>query len=180
MCNVTGHRTAVFRAVRGSEGRENGRIRAGEARGWYGPCALRGGTPNPERDVEDEKPDGTPDERREDTTGPAAVREEDVHPYVPLLQVARLFRFAAKVVAVALVFEVIAGISLEGSYALLPLIAEVIRGIILAAVLWGVGDLTTLLVGVGGDARAARVLLGRISARTGPAGEESRRPPAGA
>jgi hypothetical protein len=134
----------------------------------------RGGhSSDPERDVEDE----SSDERR-GALGPAAVREEDIHPYVPLLQVARLFKFASKVVMVALVFEVIAGIVLEGSYALFPLIAEVIRGIILAAVLWGVGDLTMLLVGVGGDARAARVLLGRISARTG-AGEERRRPPPG-
>ncbi len=114
-------------------------------------------------------------EERRGSLGPAAVREEDVQPYVPLLHVARLFKFASKVVVVALVFEAAAGVALEGSYALLPLLAEIVRGIILAAVLWGMGDLTMLLVGVGGDARAARVLLGRLSAR-GAAGER-RRPP---
>ena len=43
--------------------------------------------------------------------------------------------------------------------------AEVIRGIVLAAILWGAGDLTVLLIDVGHDVRAARVLLGRLSAR---------------
>jgi hypothetical protein len=69
------------------------------------------------------------------------------------------------VVVVALTAEVIAGIALEGMGAILPLFAEVIRGVVLAAILWGVGDLTVLFIDVGHDVRAARVLLGRLSAR---------------
>ncbi len=69
------------------------------------------------------------------------------------------------VVVVALTAEVIAGVALEGADAIFPLFAEVIRGIVLAAILWGAGDLTILLIDVGHDVRAARVLLGRISAR---------------
>jgi hypothetical protein len=42
----------------------------------------------------------------------------------------------------------------------------VIRGIVLAAILWGAGDLTLLLIDVGHDVRAARVLLGRLTARS--------------
>jgi hypothetical protein len=96
---------------------------------------------------------------------PGAIRAEDIEPYFALQYVARLFKIAAMVVVVALTAEVIAGIALEGAGAILPLFAEVIRGIVLAAILWGVGDLTVLFIDVGHDVRAARVLLGRLSAR---------------
>lgn len=96
---------------------------------------------------------------------PGAIRAEDTEPYLALQYVARLFKIAAMVVVVALVAEVVAGIILEGAGAILPLMAEVIRGVVLASILWGAGDLTLLLIDVGHDVRAARVLLGRISAR---------------
>lgn len=98
---------------------------------------------------------------------PGAIRAEDTEPYLALQYVARLFKIAAMVVVVALTAEIVAGIALEGTSAILPLMAEVIRGIVLAAILWGAGDLTVLMIDVGHDVRAARVLLGRISARTG-------------
>lgn len=108
---------------------------------------------------------------------PGAIRAEDIEPYFALQYVARLFKIAAMVVVVALTAEVVTGIALEGLEALLPLFAEVIRGVVLAAILWGVGDLTVLFIDVGHDVRAARVLLGRLSARialeqTTPTGEE--------
>ena len=96
---------------------------------------------------------------------PGAIRAEDTEPYIALQYVARLFKIAAMVVVVALIAEVIAGVALEGAGAIFPLFAEVIRGIVLAAILWGAGDLTILLIDVGHDVRAARVLLGRLSAR---------------
>ncbi|MEX0912812.1 MAG: hypothetical protein WD737_13625 [Gemmatimonadota bacterium] len=104
------------------------------------------------------------DERDQPHTG--AIRAEDIEPYFALQYVARLFKIAAMVVIVALTAEVIAGIALEGAGAILPLFAEVIRGIVLAAILWGVGDLTVLFIDVGHDVRASRVLLGRLSARS--------------
>jgi hypothetical protein len=107
---------------------------------------------------------------------PGAIRAEDTEPYLALQYVARLFKIAAMVVVVALTAEVVAGVALEGTGAILPLMAEVIRGVVLAAILWGAGDLTMLLIDVGHDVRAARVLLGRISARntdgTNPTGED--------
>jgi hypothetical protein len=107
---------------------------------------------------------------------PGAIRAEDTEPYLALQYVARLFKIAAMVVVVALTAEVVAGVALEGTGAILPLLAEVIRGVVLAAILWGAGDLTMLLIDVGHDVRAARVLLGRISARnsdgTNPSGED--------
>jgi hypothetical protein len=53
----------------------------------------------------------------------------------------------------------------EGLGAGFNLFAEVIQGGVLAAMLWGAGDLTLLFIDVGHDVRAARVLLGRMSAR---------------
>ncbi|HET8655207.1 MAG TPA: hypothetical protein VFL93_06810 [Longimicrobiaceae bacterium] len=108
-------------------------------------------------------PPGTANERA--PRNPGAIRAEDTEPYLALQYVARLFKIAAIVVIVALTAEVIAGVAMEGMGALFPLFAEVIKGIVLAAILWGAGDLTILMIDVGHDVRAARVLLGRISAR---------------
>lgn len=106
------------------------------------------------------------DDQRARANMPGAIRAEDTEPYLALQYVARLFKVAAMVVVVALVAEIVAGVVLEGAGALLPLMAEVIRGVVLASILWGAGDLTLLLIDVGHDVRAARVLLGRISVRT--------------
>jgi hypothetical protein len=98
---------------------------------------------------------------------PGAIRADDTEPYVALQYVARLFKIVAMVVIVALTAEVVMGVVYEGTGALLPLIAEVVKGGVLAAILWGVSDLTLLFIDVGHDVRAARVLLGRLSARAG-------------
>jgi len=98
---------------------------------------------------------------------PSAVRAEDTEPYVGLQYVARLFKIVAMVVIVALTAEIVAALVMEGPSALLPLILEILQGAVLAAVLWGASDLTLLLIDVGHDVRAARVLLGRMSARVG-------------
>lgn len=113
----------------------------------------------------------TEDERAR--RNPGAVRAEDTEPYIALQYVARLFKIAALVVVVALAAEIVAGLALEGAGALLPLIDELIRGVVLAAILWGAGDLTMLLIDVGHDVRAARVLLGRLSARTADEKDDS-------
>ena len=130
-----------------------------------GPEVTRSTPPGGELPEADE---GSDEERFGDDRNmrdPGAIRAEDTEPYLALQYVARLFKIAAMVVVVALTAEVIAGVALEGAGALFPLFAEVIRGIVLAAILWGAGDLTVLLIDVGHDVRAARVLLGRLSAR---------------
>lgn len=122
------------------------------------------GVPAGERVVDrDEQFDGDEPPRRDGSS----IRAEDTEPYVALQYVARLFKIVAMVVVVALTAEVVAGVLLEGGDALMSLSFEVIRGIVLAAILWGAGDLTLLLIDVGHDVRAARVLLGRMSARGG-------------
>ena len=115
---------------------------------------------------EDVDGDWTGDERG--APDPFAIRAEDTEPYFGLQYIARLFKIAAMVVIVALTAEIVAGVALEGVSAILPLLAELIRGVVLAAILWGAGDLTLLLIDVGHDVRAARVLLGRLSARAAP------------
>jgi hypothetical protein len=124
------------------------------------PPAARVAEPPPPVEAD---PEAEGDDRA--SRDPGAIRAEDTEPYLALQYVARLFKIAAMVVVVALTAEVVAGVLLEGTGAILPLLAEVIRGVVLAAILWGAGDLTMLLIDVGHDVRAARVLLGRISAR---------------
>jgi hypothetical protein len=98
---------------------------------------------------------------------PGMIRAEDTEPYIGLQYVARLFKIVAMIVIVAIIAEVVAGLVYEGAGAAFNLLAEVIQGGVLAAMLWGAGDLTLLFIDVGHDVRAARVLLGRMSARMG-------------
>jgi hypothetical protein len=124
-----------------------------------------------------EEPATDHDPDRETRRDPSSVRAEDTEPYIGLQYIARLFKIVAMIVIVALVAEVVAGIVQEGSGALLNLVAEVIQGGVLAAMLWGVGDLTLLFIDVGHDVRAARVLLGRMSARQAADGFDGGRRP---
>ena len=103
---------------------------------------------------------------------PGAIRAEDTEPYIGLQYIARLFKIVAMIVLVAIIAEVVAGLMFEASSETpawpelaLNLLAEVIQGGVLSAMLWGAGDLTLLLIDVGHDMRAARVLLGRMAAR---------------
>ncbi|HEX6937861.1 MAG TPA: hypothetical protein VF158_00505 [Longimicrobiales bacterium] len=97
------------------------------------------------------------------------VRKSDIEPYTALRWVASLFKAAAVFLAVAVVAEFIAGLRLDGWAALPVLLGEVARTAVLAVVLWGGGDLVRLLVDVGHDVRAERILLARLLNRT-PAG----------
>jgi hypothetical protein len=110
--------------------------------------------------------DGDGDDRvRQQRWDPGAVRAEDTEPYIALQYVARLFKIVALVVLFAIGIEILVGLYYEGAGAWLALIVEVVKGGVLAAILWGVSDLTLLFIDVGHDVRAARVLLGRLSAR---------------
>jgi len=121
-----------------------------------------------ELDRKDEARDEKPQRRDKATFArrdASAIREEDTEPYTALQYVAVLFKVAALVVVVALTAEIVAGIALEGTAAIFPLLGAAIRGVVLAAILWGAGDLVLLFIDVGHDVRAERVLLGRLSAR---------------
>ncbi|HET7233367.1 MAG TPA: hypothetical protein VFJ16_25370 [Longimicrobium sp.] len=125
------------------------------------------GAPVPKRPVDDSWQDDEASRIARMRRDPSAIRTEDTEPYVGLQYVARLFKIVAMVVIVALTAEIVAAVVMEGLDALLPLFLELLQGAVLAAVLWGASDLTLLFIDVGHDVRAARVLLGRMSARAG-------------
>ena len=98
-------------------------------------------------------------------TAPGSIRAEDTEPYVGLQYIARLFKIVSFLVMIAMVLEIVLGVTADGIGALLPLLAEVVQAGVLAAILWGSADVVLLLIDLGHDVRASRVLLGRISAR---------------
>lgn len=89
------------------------------------------------------------------------VRASDIEPYTGLRYLSKLFRFMAIILVVLLLAEVVTGITAQGAMAIPTLLGEASRLIVLAGVLWGTGDLALLLVDVGHDVRAARILLAR-------------------
>jgi hypothetical protein len=95
-----------------------------------------------------------------------AIRSSDLEPYTGLRWVATLFKAAAVFIFVALAAEFVAGLRLTGAAALPGLLAETARTAVLAVVLWGGGDLVRLLVDMGHDLRAQRVLMVRLLSRT--------------
>jgi len=92
------------------------------------------------------------------------VRTADIEPYTGLRYLSKLFRMIAVVLVLLLIAEVVTGLITQGTDSLSTLLAEVSRLIVLAGLLWGVGDLAILLIDVGHDVRAARILIGRQTA----------------
>lgn len=91
------------------------------------------------------------------------VRDEDLEPYVTLRYIARLFKILAVLMVVMLIGEVITGFVTEGTGALMTLIGEATKLLVIAGLMWGGGDITVLLIDAGHDLRVARILLGRIN-----------------
>jgi hypothetical protein len=102
-----------------------------------------------------------------------SVRKTDVDPYTALKWVGTLFKSAAVFLAVAVVGEFVAGLRFEGFRAMPILMGELARTTVFAVVMWGAGDLTRLLITVGNDIRAERILLARLVDRTPSLGPET-------
>lgn len=117
-------------------------------------------------------------EAREAAHRPGAVRAGDVEPYTALRWVGTLFKAAAIFLGVAIVAEFIAGLRFQGLSAMPVLLGELARTVVFAIVLWGGGDLVRLLIDIGHDLRAERILLGRLSTRI-PASRRTREGGAG-
>jgi hypothetical protein len=96
------------------------------------------------------------------------VRASDIEPYTGLRYLSKLFRFMAVILVLLLVAEVATGLYTQGSSAIPTLLGEASRLIVLAGVLWGTGDLAHLLIDVGHDVRAARILVARQVHKTAP------------
>jgi hypothetical protein len=95
-----------------------------------------------------------------------SVRQSDIEPYTALKWLGTLFKAAAIFLAVAILGEFIAGLRFQGSAALPELLGNLARTTVMAVVLWGGGDLVKLLIQLGNDVRAERILLSRLVHRT--------------
>jgi hypothetical protein len=95
-----------------------------------------------------------------------AVRQSDIEPYTALRWLGTLFKSAAVFLLIAIIGEFIAGLRFDGMAALPTLLGELARTVVFAVVMWGVGDLVRLLITVGNDIRAERILLARLVFRT--------------
>jgi hypothetical protein len=93
-------------------------------------------------------------------------RQTDLEPYTALRWVGTLFKAAAIFLAVAIVGEFVAGLRTYGMATLPALLGELAKTIVLALVLWGGGDLVRLVIQLGHDIRAERILLARLVHRT--------------
>jgi hypothetical protein len=93
------------------------------------------------------------------------LRASDIEPYTGLRYLSKLFRFMAVVLLLVLVAEVATGLYTQGTASIPTLLGEASRLVVLAGVLWGTGDLAHLLIDVGHDVRAGRILMARGAGR---------------
>jgi len=91
------------------------------------------------------------------------IRATDIEPYTGLRYLSKLFRFMAVILLLLLVAEIVTGVYTQGAASVPTLLGEASRLIVLAGVLWGTGDLAHLIIDVGHDVRAARILMARVS-----------------
>jgi hypothetical protein len=89
------------------------------------------------------------------------IRQSDLEPYVGLRYLSKLFKLMGVILIILLLAETVTGFIQQGSAAIATLLGEASRLIVLGGLLWGVGDLAILLIDVGHDVRAARILLAR-------------------
>ena len=106
------------------------------------------------------------DEHRHSTKGAKTdpsmpIRQEDLEPYTGLGYLSKLFKVMAIILLLLLVSEIVTGFMAQGTDAIPTLLGEISRLVVLSGLLWGSGDLALLLIDVGHDVRATRILLGR-------------------
>ena len=115
-------------------------------------------------------------ENRVPVEGAEGVRAADLEPYITLRYIARLFKVLAVLILLMLIGEIVTGLLVDGSAALLTLIGEGTRLLVMAGLLWAGGDLALLLIDAGHDVRVARILLGRINAQMHAVGPPNQAP----
>jgi hypothetical protein len=94
-----------------------------------------------------------------------SFRQEDLEPYVTLRYIARLFKVLAVLMILMLIGEVVTGLATEGKAAVITLLGEATRLLVLSGLMWAGGDITVLLIDAGHDLRVIRILLGRVNAQ---------------
>jgi len=91
------------------------------------------------------------------------VRTNDIEPVNGLHSVAILFRVLAVLLGVIIVLQISNGVTSTVDISYGVLLAEVIRLVIFAGLLWGAGDLADLFVQSHHDLRCMRILLARLN-----------------
>lgn len=119
--------------------------------------------------AEDASSEGLPAEAR--------VREEDLEPFAALRYIARLFKALSILLVVLLVAEVVLGLVQAGTAVLATLLVDATRLLVLAGLLWGIGDLALMLIETNHDLRATRILVGRLQKELEEIGEGLRSRP---
>ena len=92
------------------------------------------------------------------------VRSSDIEPYIGLRYLSKLFKLMAIVLIIAMLGEIVLGFSQQGTAAIPTLLGVSSRLLVLSGLLWGAGDLAILMIDIGHDVRAARILIGRQAA----------------
>lgn len=98
--------------------------------------------------------------------GPNLAQElvaEILEPHESLRYIARLFKALAVLLLLLLIAEVVLGLVRQGQTALPILLVEATRLIVLAGVLWGIGDMALMFIESNHDLRATRVLVWQLN-----------------
>ena len=92
------------------------------------------------------------------------LRADILEPHASLRYIARLFKALAVLLLILLISEVVIGLMQQGQEALPTLMVEATRLVVLAGVLWGLGDIALMLIESNHDLRATRLMVWQLSA----------------
>jgi hypothetical protein len=92
-----------------------------------------------------------------------AVREDDIEPVKGLRTIAVIFRGLSLVLLLLMVLQVIFAATNAVPLSAGVVVAEAVRLVIFAGLLWGAGDLAVLFVKSHYDLRATRILMARVA-----------------
>src|SRR4051812_13060719 len=91
-----------------------------------------------------------------------SVREDDIEPVKAIRAIARLFRGMAALLLLLMVMQILFAVTSTVPLSPGVVVAEAVRLIIFAGLLWGAGDLAVLGVKSHYDLRATRILTARL------------------
>ena len=157
-----------------SESRETAAIRGGNSgvcpdcqtprADMTGPCPACGAPAIPAAPPPGRPHSATQEMRKQVLDTLMQVRGADLEPYIGLRYLSKLFRVMAIIIALLMLAEIVTGLVSQGSSAVPTLLGEASKLLVLAGLMWGIGDLAILLIDIGHDVRATRILMGRQAA----------------
>src|SRR3954465_3115549 len=91
------------------------------------------------------------------------VREDDIEPVKGLRTIAVIFRGLSVILLVLMVLQAVFAVTSAVPLSAGVVLADAVRLIIFAGLLWGAGDLAVLFVKSHYDLRATRILMARVA-----------------